>query len=448
MDQLFKIIGIAATIALVSYGLLRLIFGNRWLHALARHFFLGKDLVKSSKQLAAELPGQVKRETLAEVASHIFLRFTRIGLFALIVALTPILLLVSQNKMLKIQNERIEDQNALMEGQRRSSLVFLMGNLLDEISNEIDQQRTAKADGDVKLLDSLGYSLSNSLVNRISSLSRGFLPYRILVDGKLSEDEYSIERGQLLLALAESNLDSVTNYRVFTKSDFSSSYLRKVNFANVDLSNVRMPNSDLRQAVFNRVTLNGSVLDGSDLRGAEFSYVTGRNTELQGVSLQNSLFSYCRFYAANFSNARLNESELLTNSFECSKMIEADLTSVRIGWTSVQVLGLDTVVTIKKGHAPFKSVNFYEAILKDVKPKFRFIGNEVSLFSIFGQACSLRNCSGLNLELEKNLIDSLPELFSNIDNEQCCFGFLTNLVPIDSLNSRLDIETIIERFNY
>ena len=76
---------------------------------------------------------KVKKETLAEVATYAFMRLTRIGLVGLAIALIPIALLW-------IQNNKITEQNYLIESQRRSSLVLLMNNVLTDLSKEIEKQ--------------------------------------------------------------------------------------------------------------------------------------------------------------------------------------------------------------------------------------------------------------------------------------------------------------------
>ena len=115
-----------------------------------------------------------------------------------------------QNVLLDTQNYRINLQNNLIEAERRGSLVILMSNIMDQMNEEINEQKKGLSKDSLAVLDSLGYRLSDPLIGRIAALSQGFLPYRYLEGDTLIETPTSPERGQLLLSLVKSNLDSVS----------------------------------------------------------------------------------------------------------------------------------------------------------------------------------------------------------------------------------------------
>ncbi len=153
---------------------------------------LGQRLHTSINKLVDEIAEKdIKRETLANTGKHVLWRFTRIGLFAIIAALVPVLFLSIQTYLLKLQNDRIDIQNGLVdlqnnliEAQRRGSLIILMSNIMDQMNEEIN---IYKRDSIGRKKDITGYPLSQPLIGRISGLSQGFLPYKIYQDGVLSK---------------------------------------------------------------------------------------------------------------------------------------------------------------------------------------------------------------------------------------------------------------------
>lgn len=79
-------------------------------------------------------------------------------------------LLVQQNGLLHNQNFRLEQQTYLQEADRISSLIFLMGNLLDAIDEELKTDIGRRGVGD----------LSPQIVGRVVALSKSLRPYRYL----------------------------------------------------------------------------------------------------------------------------------------------------------------------------------------------------------------------------------------------------------------------------
>jgi len=130
-NQFFKTFGIVAFIGLILFLVLRIIYGKKWVVKGGTRFYFGFGLINAFDKFFEELQHrEVKKETLSELSAHVVWRLTRIGLFAALVAIIPITLLW-------IQNNKITDQNFLIESQRRSSLVLLMNNILTDLSKEI-----------------------------------------------------------------------------------------------------------------------------------------------------------------------------------------------------------------------------------------------------------------------------------------------------------------------
>lgn len=229
--------------------------------------------------------------------------------------LATTVLLINQNKLIEIQNNKIDIQNALSEGQRRSSLVLLMETILEDISKEIDFQVKSLNEDEFKLLESRGYSLSTPLIGRISSVSQGFQPYRILNNGILTEREYSPERAQLLLALIGSNIDSVTLTNIYRKTSFSHSYL-----INAKLDGAFLEQIDLRQS-----NLSGASLIDCKLFEADLSNSIMIETDLYGCYAEFSNFDNTRmsnpiFRHALLSHSSFNHANIIDGDFSFSKM--------------------------------------------------------------------------------------------------------------------------------
>ena len=157
-------------------------------------------------------------------------------------------LVQSQNMLMDSQNERLKLQNNLIEADRRSSLVFLMSNILDKVDSEISIQKNDDP-------NDYGYFLSDPLMGRIIALSRAFKPYRILGEDTLSSELYSPERGQLFIALMECNLDTSIQQILVTKGDFSFAPVGKI---------------EMDKANFSNANFQKSIFSGSKFFGADF----------------------------------------------------------------------------------------------------------------------------------------------------------------------------------
>lgn len=174
-------------------------------------------------------------------------------------------LIVNQNKLFENQNKRIEQQTHLIEADRRSAQVFIMGDVLSDIYKELENPKNEER------------TLSSSLIGRISSLSRAMKPYKYLRGDSLIERPLSPERGQFLIALIQSRMNSNTLDRIILNADFSQSEIIGANFEHAQLSTINLSASDLRNTSFHQAdlslaNLSGANLEGADLRSTDFFY--------------------------------------------------------------------------------------------------------------------------------------------------------------------------------
>ena len=148
-----KITHIAGTIALIAAALFLLRLLIRWALAILKiplpkwwmklgaGFFVGGNLLGSTQRLFKEIEKkEVRTDTLAEVAVNVFKRLTLVGVVGVLLAVIPILLLVNQNYLLGLQNKKIDNQNNLIEADRRGALILLMSNIMDQMDREIRRQ--------------------------------------------------------------------------------------------------------------------------------------------------------------------------------------------------------------------------------------------------------------------------------------------------------------------
>ena len=266
----------------------------------------GKGLKRSVRRLIEELPGgKVSKDTISEVTVHVIWRLTRIGMFAIIAAMGPLLIMIVQTYILNRQNDKLEIQNQLLgrqnerldqqinleEGNRRSSLIFFMSNIMDRI--------------DVEVKDNPRRTLSDPLIGRIVSLSQALRPYRYLENDELTPRQLSPERGQLLFSLINSNLDEETYDKIFARANFSYADLQEANFTDAYLKGARLANSFFYKANFNRANL-----ENADLSFAYLEEATFKTTRMDGVNLTHANLRRSRMENISLAGGNLQQADM------------------------------------------------------------------------------------------------------------------------------------------
>ena len=288
-------------------------------------WWVGSDLKNSFYKLYSELPN-VSKDTFAEFSASIVKRLTKVGLIGFFLALLPSLLIFAQtiifskqtkvfskqttvledqtkvlneqsikidtqNDLITQQNEKITKQVFLEEASRRNNLVLLMDNILAKVNSEITDENK---------------KLSTPLIGRIQALSQGFQPYYFLDDStNLTKQKYSPERGQLLLALANSGIDTTTMDIIFDKATFSSAYLK-----GAKLDSLYLRGADLREADLQRADLREADLQGANLRYADLQGANLRDADLQGANLRDADLQGANLRDADLQGADLKDADL------------------------------------------------------------------------------------------------------------------------------------------
>lgn len=269
------------------------------------------------------------------------------------------LLFTKQNAKIDTQNYRLNLQNNLIEADRRSSLVFLMSNILDKVDEEIRGQRDSIRRKLGVVPDSTRFALSKPLTSRIVALSRAFRSYRMLQGDSLSKP-VSPERGQLFIALMGSKLDSFTQNTIVNQGDF------------ID-------------AIVEYIDLSEANLESANLRGA--------------------YFSLAKFNYANLIEADLKYSYLGDTEFIGAKLIAADLQHADLSRANLSKASL---VGANFGYAYLHQTYLKDAILSFAN----FEGVRKMTFNQLREARILFECKNLDPELEKQLREAKPCLFT------------------------------------
>lgn len=407
-----------------------------------KEVLLGHRLHSSINKLFSEIEERkISKDTLSDVSKHVLWRLTRIGFFAVIAALIPVTfvalqsyLLSNQNQLLLKQNDRIDLQNNLLEADRRSSLVFLMSNVLDRADVEISRQRETMRKGGENVSDSVKYSLSKPLTNRIVALSRAFRPYRMLQGDSLSRKIVSPERGQLFIALMDSGLDSLTqstvaangnfSYAVIGRTSLKGAYLSGINLQGADLIGTEHIGDDFLNAYYLREALNINDPSGKEfivkrhgVNRSDIGFHTAgfRNSRLYGTefnkaNLEDANFRQADLRWAIFENASLRYANLRESNLEYSDFHNSDLTMVNFHGANLKKANLKNV---DLSYADFTMANLSEVDFTGANlTEVEFQEAKGITFEQLKKVKCLLFCRNLDPELEQKLEAEKPCLFT------------------------------------
>ena len=257
--------------------------------------FAGKKLKESVYNFIQEFNEQkrISLETTSDLIASLIKRLTRIGVMALLFALLPTTLMMYQNSLLKTQNKKIQEQTYLAEATRRSAQMFIMGDVLSDINNELDTQGKTR--------------LSNTLVGRIVGLSRAMKPYKYLVNDKLINETISPERGQLLITLCKSKINpSFFVDRILQESDFTKSELQNINLYGAVLRDINLTKSNLSNADLLNIDAKGAIFEGANLKNADLEDANLRAANFTNADLSGAILINTKFSKANLTNVILD----------------------------------------------------------------------------------------------------------------------------------------------
>jgi uncharacterized protein YjbI with pentapeptide repeats len=337
-------------------------------------------------------------------------------------------LVVNQNQLMKNQNTLIERQMALDEASRRSALVMLMSNIMDKVDDEIkDQKNELYKNGLSKAeVDTVKFSLSQSLIGQIAALSHSFKPYKYMEADTMIKWPLSPERGQLLITLSLLPLDTSSLNKIFLASNFRSA---DVMYAN--LSYKKLKNIDLSKANLHQVNLNGSDLSDSNLTLADFTSSSLIETNFSNARMNGAKLVDCVLHGANFKNADLSfldglgcvncpvkedtvvikgadlkGSDLRGASFVGANLSRANLSETTLGRFVLPEIGI------------WNETSFIDADLNGVDFSYAEMIHNVNI--TIDQAKSVKSfyeCTGLHDSVKNSLQKDLPKVFQKTVNK-------------------------------
>ena len=317
---------------------------------------------------------------------------------------SQISLLKGQNSRIDTQNYRINIQNNLLEADRKSSLVFLMSNILDKVDDEIKEQQKQLIAQNVPITDSTKYSLSKPLLKRIVALSRAFRPYKILENDTLSSKLVSPERGQLFIALMENDLDSLTQNTIVANGDFSNAIIGNIYLKGAHLSRASLSGADLSRAHLVEADLRGADLREAnlleaDLRQAHLLEADLSRAHLAEADLSGAFLSHADLSRAILNRADLREAGLREVNLRGANLSQADLREAFLSYANLS-------------QADFIHADLRGAFLIHADLRGTFLSGAIGLtLDQLIESASLYNCRGIDQKILEKLKDEKPCLF-------------------------------------
>lgn len=236
---------------------------------------------------------RLTKEASSEFLASLLSRIIRVGFITILFAVLPSILLFQQNILIAKQNKKIEVQNHLTEASRRSSQMFIMSDVLSDINTELVTRSNKK--------------LSDPLVGRIIALSRSMKPYRYIKNGVLIDTPISPERGQLLISLCRSKINSAFfSDEILQESDFTEAELTASNLFSANLKDVTLDNSNLRDSDFVNINFSNASLKNCNFQNVDLTDSTLRNANLSNSDLRFANLKFAELNGANLSNVKLD----------------------------------------------------------------------------------------------------------------------------------------------
>ncbi len=310
--------------------------------------FLGTNLKKAITNFFTELEEKrsVSKNTVSDLLTALFMRITRIGVFLILTSFLPTLFLLiqvyylrNQNELITGQNERLGQQTNLQEADRRSSMLFVLDQMIKDVTTD-------------------GYrnngKISKANSTRIIAMSKILKPYRYLDKDTLISKPVSPERGYLLMSMLESNIDLDKMIDQNTKQTLSS----LLNFEYAELTNASITDINLKNLHLNFAKMNGSNFMKSYIHKSELNNASLRNTNFSRTDIIESSFvgsdlnkanfkgaslKIVDFENANLSNVNFEGADLIQINFKNATILNAkfDNANVTPDWMNIQEEKLD-----------------------------------------------------------------------------------------------------------
>ncbi|MEZ5040305.1 MAG: pentapeptide repeat-containing protein [Saprospiraceae bacterium] len=199
------------------------------------------------------------------------------------------------------------------------------------------------------------------------------------------------------------------NHQIFHLKDLFSVNLQGAKLQNAKLQNANLQYADLQNANLQNANLQGTNLQNADLQGAKL-----QNAKLQNTNLQNTNLQYANLLSANLQDADLQDANLQYANLQDADLQDADLQDAKLQYANLQYANLQNA---KLQYANLQDANLQNAKLQYAKLQNAKLQNAKLRGAIglsidqLSQVISLRNCTGLDSKIEKELKKQKPELF-------------------------------------
>ena len=165
--------------------------------------------------------------------------------------------------------------------------------------------------------------------------------------------------------------DSILSNTDFFGADLSNTVLRSANLSHANFHNANLTNTNLDNANLSNATLSGLDLLNADLTGAKFTNANLSNTNLMGADLigiefANAILSDSDLSNADLSNAELSNAKLLNAYLSDANLSDANLSNADLSGANLSGANLSNA---NFSNANLSGANFQEAILNNMNLK-------------------------------------------------------------------------------
>jgi len=251
-------------------------------------------------------------------------------------------------KQTKIKNEIIRKQARLIQETKKGSNIYLLSNVLNEISEDLKTNPQRK--------------LSVNSISSIKDVSHALEPFQYLDGDSISDRKFSPGRGQLLVALKNLKINPTSFAKLRSITTFSFADLQKANLRKINLRK-----ADFRKSYFKEANLKRADLDSIDLRDAVLWGANLQEADLKFADLQRADFSWSNLNGASLSYSNLND--IIMKS---ARLKKADMSyaNARVGnFDGALFVGANLYKTDLAGTSLVKA-SFTNANLRETKLKY------------------------------------------------------------------------------
>jgi uncharacterized protein YjbI with pentapeptide repeats len=288
----------------------------------------------------------------------------------------------TEGRMLELQAQNDTLQSMLRDDSQAALLSVLLSTIKDELSRSDSGKLSVKS------------------IKSIEAVSNSFIPYWVGEDETGERRFLSPERGQLLLALYQFNLDSQSLKSIKNAANFEYADLRFADLRGQDLSGMNMRGADLSMAKLDSSNFDQVDLRASNLNGVSLRYASAQNTDFTRASmrfalLNQSLLDGSILNGVDLSNAQLIRTSIRNGAIRWSQLEGALFNGANISQTdcyqssanhtsfiAAQLIDADfRVITMKEGI--ITDANFHGSQVEESWPdklhKWEVIGDEQNL---------------------------------------------------------------------